>query len=88
MLARLLRRTIGALNTSSDTGVVESDNMRKGCGRLGICGIQGRMQAEGNRVGLKTALKAGRTLVSSDWKSSNPPSEGVSLWGGQITEAM
>ncbi|CAO2598865.1 E3 ubiquitin-protein ligase DCST1 [Lemmus lemmus] len=27
MLARLLRRTIGALNTSSDTGVVESDNM-------------------------------------------------------------
>ncbi|KAK7796117.1 hypothetical protein U0070_013771 [Myodes glareolus] len=27
MLARLLRRTIGALNTSSDTGVVESNNM-------------------------------------------------------------
>lgn len=35
MLARLLRRTIGALNTSSDTGAVESDNMRKGCSQLG-----------------------------------------------------
>ncbi|KAM7318434.1 hypothetical protein ACRRTK_023171 [Alexandromys fortis] len=32
MLARLLRRTIGALNTSSDTGVVESDNMLQAFG--------------------------------------------------------
>lgn len=38
ILARLLRKTIGALNTTSDTEM-ETNNMRERCQRLGSCAV-------------------------------------------------
>lgn len=48
MLARLLRKTIGALNSTSDTEV-ETNNMRERCRRLGSVESGASLRSERGR---------------------------------------